>query len=253
VPHSEPQRRQRLIVLEDDPVTSEMIAGYFTEHEFDVTVAGDCEDCRKLLPRIDPDLLFLDIQLPDGDGFELAQEIRAASQVGIIFVTRRDADADRIRGLEVAGDHYVTKPIDLRDLLARARSLLRRRAIERPAPRTGSTMRFRDWTIDLVRRELVALNDTQIQLTRAEFDLLAALVDAQGGPLSRNYLIEVVSNRQSDVDLRTVDALVARLRRKLVSGSGRPVITTVTGVGYRIALDDGGADAAAVNGSREAR
>jgi two-component system, OmpR family, torCAD operon response regulator TorR len=238
VPHSEPQRRQRLIVLEDDPVTSEMIAGYFAEHEFDVTVAGDCEGCRKLLPRVDPDLLFLDIQLPDGDGIELAQEIRAASQVGIIFVTRRDADADRIRGLEVAGDHYVTKPIDLRDLLARARSLLRRRAIERPA-RAGSSLRFRDWTIDLVRRELTDLDDTQIQLTRAEFDLLAALVDAQGEPLSRNYLIEVVSNRQADVDLRTVDALVARLRRKLVSGSERPVITTVTGVGYRIALDDG--------------
>ena len=100
-------------------------------------------------------------------------------------------------------------------------------------------MRFRDWTIDLVRRELVALDDMQIQLTRAEFDLLAALVDAQGEPLSRGYLIEVVSNRQSDVDLRTVDALVARLRRKLVSRSDRPVITTVTGVGYRIALDDG--------------
>ncbi len=191
VPHSEPQRRQRLIVLEDDPVTSEMIAGYFAEHEFDVTVAGDCEGCRKLLPRVDPD------------------------------------------------DHYVTKPIDLRDLLARARSLLRRRAIERPAARAGSSLRFRDWTIDLVRRELAALDDAQIQLTRAEFDLLAALVDARGEPLSRGYLIEVVSNRQSDVDLRTVDALVARLRRKLVSQSGRPVITTVTGVGYRIALDDG--------------
>jgi two-component system, OmpR family, torCAD operon response regulator TorR len=228
-----------LIVLEDDPVTSEMIAGYFSEHEFDVTVAGDCEGCRKLLPRVDPDLLFLDIQLPDGDGIELAQEIRAASQVGIIFVTRRDADADRIRGLEVAGDHYVTKPIDLRDLLARARSLLRRRAIdERPASRAGGPLRFRDWTIDLVRRELVDFDDTQIQLTRAEFDLLAALVDARGEPLSRGYLIEVVSNRQADVDIRTVDALVARLRRKLVSQSVRPVITTVTGVGYRIALDD---------------
>jgi two-component system torCAD operon response regulator TorR len=138
-------------------------------------VAGDGEGCRKLLPRVDPDLLFLDIQLPNGDGIELAQEIRAASQVGIIFLTRRDTDADRIRDLEVAGVHYMTKPIDLRDLLARARSLLRRRAIERPA--AGSLLRFRDWTIDLVRRELVAFDDPQIQVTRAEFDLL---VDARG-------------------------------------------------------------------------
>jgi two-component system torCAD operon response regulator TorR len=216
-----------------------MIAGYFAEHEFDVTVADSCGRCRGLLASVNPDLLFLDILLPDGDGIELAEEIRATSQVGIIFVTHRDADVDRIRGLEGAGDHYVTKPIDLRDLLARARSLLRRRAIERPASRTGSSVRFRDWTIDLVRRELVGLDDTPIQLTRAEFDLLAALVDAQGQPLSRGYLIEVVSNRQSDVDVRTVDALVARLRRKLVGRSDRPVIATVTGVGYRIALDDG--------------
>jgi two-component system torCAD operon response regulator TorR len=228
-----------LIVVEDDPVTGVMISGYFTQHDFDVTIADSCESCRKLLAHIEPDLLFLDVLLPDGDGIELAQEIRVSSQVGIIFVTRRDADADRIRGLEVAGDHYVTKPIDLRDLLARARSLLRRRAVVPSAPVAGSPVRFRDWTIDLVRRELVTLADTQIQLTRAEFDLLAALVGAQGRPLGRSYLIEVISNRQSEVDVRTVDALVARLRRKLVSPNERPVIVTVTGVGYRIALEHG--------------
>src|SRR5262249_50411708 len=160
--------------------------------------------------------LFVDIQLPDGDGIELAQEIRAASPVGIIFVTRRTSDADRIRGLEAAGDHYVTKPIDLRDLLARSRSLLRRRTIDTPAAANGSTLRLRDWTTDLARRELFAPDEAQISLTRGEFDLRAALVDARGRPLSRDYLIEVVSNRHAEVDIRTVDALVARLRRKLV-------------------------------------
>ncbi|WP_309500869.1 MULTISPECIES: response regulator transcription factor [Bradyrhizobium] len=233
-----PTRRQQLMVLEDDPVTGQMIAAYFSEHAFDVTVVDSCKRCRELLRNRAPDLLFVDIQLPDGDGIELAQEIRAASQVGIIFVTRRNSDADRIRGLEAAGDHYVTKPIDLRDLLARSRSLLRRRTSDGPAPAAASTIRFRDWTIDLVRRELTAPEDMQINLTRGEFDLLAALVDARGRALTREYLIEVISNRHAEVDIRTVDALVARLRRKLISRSERPVIATVTGVGYKLVLEE---------------
>jgi two-component system torCAD operon response regulator TorR len=231
--------RERLIVVEDDPVTRAMIAGYFTDNNFEVVEAKGCADCRAAL-KTRADLVFIDVQLPDGDGFELAKEVQTLSNAGIIFVTRRDTEVDRILGLEVAGDHYVTKPINLRDLLARARSLLRRRSIERDAASaaTTTTIVFGGWMIDLVRRELSSLDGTLIHLTRAEFDLLAALVGADGRPLSREYLIEVVSNRQSDVDVRTVDALIARLRRKLVGGSDHPVIATVTGIGYKLAPDD---------------
>jgi two-component system, OmpR family, torCAD operon response regulator TorR len=130
----------------------------------------------------------------------------------------------------------VTKPINLRDLLARARSLLRRREIEREAARPESTVVFGRWMIDLTRRELTETDGKPVALTRAEFDLLAALVGADGRPLSREYLIEVVSNRQSEVDVRTVDALIARLRRKLVGGD--PVIATVTGIGYKLVLKE---------------
>jgi two-component system torCAD operon response regulator TorR len=232
------QRRDRLLVVEDDPVTRTMIAGYFAEHNFDVAEAASCAECRQALKRGRTDLIFLDVQLPDGDGFELAREIQSGSQAGIIFVTRRDTEVDRILGLEVAGDHYVTKPINLRDLLARTRSVLRRRTIEREAANATTTIVFGGWIIDLVRRELCTLDGTPIHLTRAEFDLLAALVGADGRPLSREYLIEVVSNRQSDVDIRTVDALVARLRRKLVGGSDQPIIATVTGIGYKLTLNE---------------
>jgi two-component system, OmpR family, torCAD operon response regulator TorR len=229
--------RERLIVVEDDPVTRTMLVGYFSENNFDVVGAGSCAECRQAL-RARTDLVFLDVQLPDGDGFDLAKEIQATSNAGIIFVTRRDTDVDRILGLEVAGDHYVTKPINLRDLLARARSVLRRRrSIDRKAARNHNSIAFGDWIIDLTRRELLGSDGMPVALTRAEFDLLAALVGADGRPLSRDYLIEVVSNRQAEVDIRTVDALVARLRRKLV-GSGTPVITTVTGVGYKLALSE---------------
>jgi two-component system torCAD operon response regulator TorR len=231
------QRRERLLVIEDDPVTRAMIAGYFSDHNFEVTEAGSCAECRQALKRGRIDLIFLDVQLPDGDGFDLAKEIQAATRAGIIFVTRRDTEVDRILGLEVAGDHYVTKPINLRDLLARARSLLRRRAIDREAARSDRTVIFGNWVIDLTRRELTEVGGKPVALTRAEFDLLAALVGADGRPLSREYLIEVVSNRQADVDVRTVDALIARLRRKLVGGT-QPLIATVTGIGYKLMLDD---------------
>src|SRR3954453_15987089 len=147
--------RERLIVVEDDPVTRAMIAGYFSDNNFEVGEATGCAECRAAL-RTRADLVFIDVQLPDGDGFELAREVHALSNAGIIFVTRRDTEVDRILGLEVAGEHYVTKPINLRDLLARARSLLRRRTIERDAASASTTVVFGGWIIDLVRRELAA-------------------------------------------------------------------------------------------------
>ena len=226
--------RERLIVVEDDPVTRSMIASYFADHNFDVVEAGSCADCRQAL-KARADLVFIDVSLPDGDGFELAKEVQTTSNAGIIFVTRRDTEVDRILGLEVAGDHYVTKPINLRELLARARAVLRRRSIERKSARARSTVAFGDWVNDQTRRELTGLDGKSIALTRAEFDLLAALIGADGRPLSRDYLIEVISNRQADVDVRTVDALIARLRRKLVGGD-QPVIGTVTGIGYKLLL-----------------
>ena len=186
-------RRERLIVVEDDPVTRAMICGYFADHGFAVEEAATGAECRHALRRGKADLLFVDIQLPDCDGLDLAKEVRARSDAGIIFVTRRDSEIDRILGLELAGDHYVTKPVNLRDLLARARSLLRRKAIDREAARQRAIVSFGCWMLDLVRRELMISDGTPVPLTRAEFDLLAAIVDADGRPLTRDYLIEVIS------------------------------------------------------------
>ena len=230
-------RRDRLIVVEDDPVTRTMIARYFAEEGFEVEEAGTGAECRRALKRSPADLLFIDIQLPDGDGFDLAREIRATSAVGIIFVTQKDSEVDRVVGLELAGDDYVTKPVKLRELLARSRALLRRRGMERDAARHNSVVTFDSWLLDQTRRELTTRDGTPVRVTRGEFDLLAALVQANGRPLSRDYLVEVVSNRDTDVGDRTVDALVARLRRKLQTPTGAPpVIVTVTGVGYKLGV-----------------
>lgn len=228
--------RERLVIVEDDPVTRTVISGYFVDQGFLVEETETIAQARQTVRRFKPDLIFIDVVLPDGDGFELARELQAVSDAGIIFVTQRDADIDRIVGLELAGDHYVGKPVDLRDLLARARSLLRRRKIERDMARRNITVTFGPFNMDLRRRELATINGDPIRLTRGEFDLLAALVESEGHPLTRDYLIEVVSNRDTSVDARSVDALVARLRKKLGDTGKAGLIRTVSGTGYKLGV-----------------
>jgi two-component system torCAD operon response regulator TorR len=225
----------RVVVVEDDAVSRSMIATYFAGEGFDAVQAASAAECRTAL-RQPVDLVLMDIQLPDANGVALAQEIRRRSAAGIIFVTNRDSALDRILGLELVGDDYVTKPVDLRELLARANALLRRRQLDHDAARRNDVLSFGPWQIDLVRRELSAVSGSRIKLTRGEFDLLAALVQARGRPLSRDYLVEVVSNRDGDVGTRTVDALVSRLRRKLKLPSADPVIVTVTDIGYKLGV-----------------
>lgn len=235
--------RPNLVVLDDDPVTRSMIARYFSNEGFDVQEAASAAECRVLLKRGGIDLIFVDIHLPDANGIMFSQEIRAGgSPVGIIFVTQRDSEIDRVVGLESAGDDYVTKPINLRELMARSRSLLRRRKLDStPNPR-HTVITFGTYILDLTRRELSIASGEQIALTRGEFDLLAALVEARGRPLYRDFLAEVVSSRSGEGDTRTVDSLVSRLRRKLNPiACGGPPIITVTGIGYRfgITIDPG--------------
>lgn len=228
--------QERLVIVEDDPVTRAVIAGYFIDQGFQVEETETIAEARRLVRRFKPDLVFIDVVLPDGDGFELARELQAISDAGIIFVTQRDADVDRIVGLELAGDHYVGKPVDLRDLLARARSLLRRRNIERDTARRNIVATFGPFYMDLRRRELATVNGEPIRLTRGEFDLLAALVESDGYPLTRDYLIEVVSNRYTSVDARSVDALIARLRKKLGDVGKAGIIVTVSKTGYKLGV-----------------
>lgn len=230
------EARPSLVVLDDDPVTRSMIGNYFLGEGFDVQEAGTASECRMILRRGPVDLLFVDIRLPDANGISFSQEVRAASMVGIIFVTQNDSEIDRVVGLESAGDDYVTKPVNLRELMARARALLRRRKLYSAPSKRSTILTFGPYILDLTRRELAVNSGKQIALTRGEFDLLAALVEADGRPLYRDFLAEVVSTRSGDGDTRTVDSLVSRLRRKLNLLNGlSAIIVTVPGVGYRFA------------------
>lgn len=232
-----PSVRPNLVVLDDDPVIRSMIARYFIRANFDVQEAASAAECRAILKENRIDLIFVDIHLPDANGISFSQEIRAGSSVGIIFITQRDSETDLIVGLETAGDDYVTKPINLRELMARTRALLRRKSLDDAAPSHRTIMTFGAYILDLTRRELSITSGGQVNLTRGEFDMLAALAQAEGRPLYRDFLAEVISTRSGDNDLRTVDTLISRLRRKLdpAACGGIPIVT-VTGVGYRFGV-----------------
>ncbi|WP_051711094.1 response regulator transcription factor [Andreprevotia chitinilytica] len=233
IPH-----RPRLLVVEDEPVMRAALAQYFSQEGFEVTEAGTAEACRKALRRQPADVIFIDVQLPDENGVTLAQDIRNTSAAGIVFVTSRDGELDRILGLELAGDDYVTKPVNLRELLARTRALLRRRQLDRDTERRNTVLRFGNHVIDLMRRELVTEAGIQVRLTRGEFDLLAVLVQARGMPVARSYLVEAVSHREEEAGERTVDTLIGRLRRKLADGGDKSeLVVTVGGIGYRLGVE----------------
>lgn len=227
--------RERALVVEDDPIMRTMLASCFAGEGYEAEAASTIAEARQILRSRPADFLLLDIVLPDGDGIEFARELRRKSTVGIIFVTNRKRDADRILGLEAAGDDYVTKPVNLRELMARVRALCRRLALERKTWPDETVLEFDPWLIDLRQRELSIRGGQGVRLTRGEFDLLAALVLARGAVVTRDYLAEVVSKREIEVMPRTVDVLVSRIRGKLEKAAGRPCpILTVVGHGYRL-------------------
>jgi DNA-binding response OmpR family regulator len=172
--------------------------------------------------------------LPDEDGFTLARELRAGSNIGIVMLTGKTDTVDKIVGLEIGADDYVTKPFDERELLARVRSVLRRISDDAAQKQHGGSIaRFAGWTMDLAAYELTSPAGEQIHLTNHEFQLLSALVRHGHRVLSRDAILELVAGRDWDPEDRSVDVLVGKLRKKLESDPRDPkLIKTVRGAGY---------------------
>ena len=228
--------RETVLIVEDADENRALISAYLQAEGFRVLEAADGRGYQALLRDEQPDLVLLDIELPDTDGLTLALETRERTDAGIIFVTVRNNQFDRVAALELGGDDYVTKPVDLRELLARARSVLRRRSD--PGTSRIPVLRFNGVTLDLVRREAVDdATGEPLPLTSGEFSLLAALLARRGEAVRREELLAVVTNRDAHaVSERTVDTLVRRLRQKLgLSARSGHGIEAVHGVGYRIA------------------
>lgn len=227
-----------VLIVEDEPATRALLASYFHAAGFLVSEAEDGRQTREALLRQPPDLVLLDIELPDEDGFSLAKSIRETSNVGIIIVTQRANDDDRVFGLETGGDDYITKPPNPRELLARARNLLRRTHPTKMRRAEGAVRRFGGWTMDLARRRLIGPDGQEVRVTRGEFELLALLVRSGGRVVTRDQLIDAVSGTDRNPNHRTIDVLVSRLRRKMQDEGGAPrMILTEKGLGYRLGAD----------------
>lgn len=223
-----------IVIVEDEPVTRAKLAAFFATEGYRVSEAADGEQMQAILRDKPADLLLLDINLPGIDGLSLTRSQRDRSDIAIILVTGRTDPIDRIVGLELGADDYVTKPVELRELLARVRSVLRRS--QRTRPEDFTIRRFSDWTLDLTRRSLRGPDGKYVELTRAEFQLLALLTANPGTVLSRSRLTWQISHREWDVTDRTVDVLIRRLRRKIEAKPDHPqIIMTSHGEGYMLA------------------
>ncbi len=222
-----------ILVVDDEPHITDVVSAYLTREGHRVETAADGDMAFELARSSDPDLLVLDVGLPGRSGFDVLRDLRADGvDSAVIMLTARDDLVDRVAGLELGADDYVTKPFEPRELLARVGAVLRRKAESLPPSAVRS---FLDLEIDIDARE-VTREDEPIALTRVEFDLLATLTERPGIVLGRGQLGERIYGEAFEADDRTMDSHVKNLRRKL----GRPpagsdYIETVRGVGYRAA------------------
>jgi len=222
--------RRTVLVVEDETAIADVVEMYLEQAGFRVRLVSSAAESRRQLEDPSIDLVLLDLMLPDSDGVELFREIRSRRSIPVIMVTARDAEADRVLGLELGADDYVTKPFSPRELVARVRAVLRRGEFserEGSSPVTAGDVRLDP------RSRQVTVSGREVELTRMEFDLLAYLLARPGRVFNRTHLLEAVWGYPNGVDSRTVDVHVAQLRRKL--GDVCPV-RTVRGVGYKAEL-----------------
>jgi DNA-binding response OmpR family regulator len=221
--------QQAVLVVEDEASIASFVALYLKNAGYTVRTATTGGEALAQVNAQLPDMIVLDLMLPDIDGIEICKRIRQRSDVPILMLTARDEDVDKIIGLEVGADDYLTKPFNPRELVARVKAILRRATPER-RELESAVLRHGDLTIDAGRRE-AKVGDEEIQLAPKEFDLLWELLDHRGLVLTRDQLLERVWGYTFAGDTRTVDVHVRQLRRKL--GDASPIVT-VWGVGYKV-------------------
>jgi DNA-binding response OmpR family regulator len=230
----------RIVVVEDDHVMRRMILDYLEDHNMRGISASGRQELARNLAESEPDLVVLDLRLEREDGLDLLREIRTRSDVPVIITTgdRRD-EIDRVVGLELGADDYITKPFSLRELLARIRAVLRRQEAGRTAfqrdPERGRCQ-FGGWQLDRRIRRLTDPSGSQVALTKGEYALLTAFLDAPQRPLSREQLLQATRVHEDIFD-RSIDVQILRLRRKLEPDPSAPrMIQTERGIGYVFAL-----------------
>lgn len=229
-----------IAILDDEVDITVLLANYLQGHGFRVTQLHDGRALMALMPVDPPALVLLDLGLPGEDGFTIARQLREHWRCGLVIVTGRGDAVDKVVGLEVGADDYVTKPFDLRELVARVKAVLRRITPNETARSDGvgqgasqGILRFAGWGLDIPARKLVNPQGQDVTLTTGEFDLLCAFARHPGHVLSRDFLLEQTRGREAGPFDRTVDVQVGRLRKKLGDDGDDPrIIKSVRSAGY---------------------
>jgi DNA-binding response OmpR family regulator len=225
---------QRILVVDDEPAVSDLLAYNLRKAHYEVVVAADGREALHLVGETSPDLILLDLMIPEVDGLDVCRELRKTSAVPVIMITARGEEVDRVVGLELGADDYVTKPFSVRELMARIKAVLRRAYSEEPEnPPSKLLLSPGGLRMDVDART-VLVGETALNLTRLEFDLLHHLLSNAGRVLTRERLLEQAWGYDFAGDTRAVDSAVKRLRAKLRAASPEADgIEAVRGIGYR--------------------
>ncbi|MDE2082314.1 MAG: response regulator [Burkholderiales bacterium] len=230
-----------ILIIDDDPSIRELVSEYLGSHDLRVSAGSTGRELFEHMDHEAIDLVLLDLRLAAEDGLQLARQLRERATVPIVLLTGRNEEADRVMGLELGADDYVTKPFSPRELLARVRAVLRRYQVQATLPERDSTrraFRFAGWELNLRTRRLQGADGTAVELSNGEFSLLAALCRAPQRVLSRDQLLSMSRLHEGEVYDRAIDVQIRRLRLKLETDAAAPtLIVTERGAGYRLACE----------------
>jgi two-component system OmpR family response regulator len=233
-------QQQTILIVDDDPEIRRLLSSYLSQHGFATKTAANGDNLISVIESEPTDLVVLDNMMPGKDGFTLCREVRAYSDVPIIMLTSRGDLIDRIVGLELGADDYIPKPFDPRELLTRIRAVLRRAQTMPKGPRPSDVrlIRFAQWELDTVTRQLLSPDGVVVALSGAEYDLLRAFVDRPNRVLNRDQLMNIMEGKSVDPFDRTIDVRVSRLRQRLLDDARSPrIIKTIRSEGYILAVE----------------
>ncbi|MEO9826341.1 MAG: response regulator [Paracoccaceae bacterium] len=225
-----------ILICDDEPDLREMLQEYLEKRAFRVTLAADANEMRTALAAHGPDLILLDINMPGEDGLSALRTLRTENSVPVVMLTAAGETVDKIVGLEMGADDYLGKPVDLRELEARIKAVLRRRA--EPVPQSsngasGQKIAMGDFSLDLDAAQMTNAEGEAVELTAMEFRLLKLFAENRGRVLNRDQILEQAHDRSWDPFDRSIDIRISRLRRKIERNPGKPsLIRTVRGIGY---------------------
>jgi two-component system OmpR family response regulator len=228
------EQSPHILFVEDDPEIRGLVADFLEQNGYRLSVAKDGREMDRALSVSRIDLLILDIMLPKEDGLSLCRRVRVSSNVPIIMLTARASEVDRVVGLEIGADDYLTKPFGTHELLARIRALLRRaQSVARTPQARHAILKFAGWKLEVGTRRLTAADGAQVPLTGGEFELLAAFCERPNRVLTRDQLLDLTRGRSPALFDRSIDIQVSRLRRKIEADPKDPMlIQTVRSGGY---------------------